>query len=30
MAKVTFNKLGLAKNASLKTINYNEQVIEVK
>ena len=30
MAKLAFNKLGLAKNASIKKINYNEQVIEVK
>ena len=30
MAKVSFNKLGLAKNMDIKTINYNDQVIEVK
>ena len=30
MAKLAFTKLGLAKNASVKTINYNGQVIEVK
>ncbi len=30
MAKVTFNKLGLSKDTSIKTINYNGQVIEVK
>lgn len=30
MAKVTFNKLGLSKNLDKKTIEINEQVIEVK
>jgi hypothetical protein len=30
MAKLSFTKLGLAQNKAVKTINYNEQVIEVK
>lgn len=30
MAKVSFTKLGLAQNKTTKTINYNEQDIEVK
>jgi hypothetical protein len=30
MAKVTFTKLGLTKNQDVKTIEFNDQVIEVK
>lgn len=30
MAKVSFTKLGLSKNQEIKTIEYNEQNIEVK
>jgi hypothetical protein len=30
MAKLSFTKLGLAQNKAVKTINYNEQVIEIK
>lgn len=30
MAKLTFNKLGLASNKAIKTISYNGQEIEVK
>ncbi len=30
MAKVTFTKLGLKPNTEIKTINWNDQVIEVK
>jgi hypothetical protein len=30
MAKLSFTKLGLAQNKAIKTIKYNEQVIEVK
>lgn len=30
MAKVTFNKLGLSKNLDKKSIEINEQVIEIK
>ena len=30
MAKLSFTKLGLAQNKAVKTINYNEQAIEVK
>ena len=30
MAKLSFTKLGLAQNKAVQSINYNEQVIEVK
>lgn len=30
MAKVSFTKLGLKLNQEIKTINYNDQIIEVK
>ena len=30
MAKLSFTKLGLAQNKAVKTINYNEQAIEIK
>lgn len=30
MAKVSFSKLGLTKNSNIKTIEYNNQIIEVK
>ena len=30
MAKVAFNKLGLKLNTEVKTVNFNEQTIEVK
>jgi len=30
MAKVTFTKLGLKVNQEIKTIEYNEQVVEIK
>jgi hypothetical protein len=30
MAKLTFNKLGLTKNQDIKTIEFNDQIIEVK
>jgi hypothetical protein len=30
MAKVSFSKLGLAKNNDIKTIEYNGQTIEIK
>lgn len=30
MAKLSFTKLGLAQNKAVQSINYNEQIIEVK